>query len=144
MATTDDTDRTLIGLLRENARAPTAELGRRLGLARTTVQSRIEKLERMGVIAGYTVRTGDAYEAAQVRAQVMIAAPPRATPRIEAALRRMPEVRRLASIAGAFDLMAEVAAPSVAALDAAIDRIGAVEGVERTQSAVVLSLRIDR
>jgi DNA-binding Lrp family transcriptional regulator len=56
----------------------------------------------------------------------------------------MPEVRRLASIAGAFDLMAEVAAPSVAALDAAIDRIGAVEGVERTQSAVVLSLRIDR
>ena len=48
----DDTDRALLGLLRENARASTAELARRLDLSRTTVQSRIERLERRRVIAG--------------------------------------------------------------------------------------------
>src|SRR5262245_3141672 len=42
----DATDQKLIALLREDARAATAELARKLGLSRTTVQSRIEKLER--------------------------------------------------------------------------------------------------
>ena len=52
-------DQQLLSLLRENARAPTAELARRLGLSRTTVQSRIERLERQGVITGYTVRVSE-------------------------------------------------------------------------------------
>jgi len=53
---TTEADLTLIALLRENARASTADLARRLGVSRTTVQSRIEKLEKRGVIEGYTVR----------------------------------------------------------------------------------------
>ena len=42
----DATDRALLALLRDDARAPTAELARKLKLSRTTVQSRIERLER--------------------------------------------------------------------------------------------------
>ncbi|EBU8132065.1 AsnC family transcriptional regulator, partial [Salmonella enterica subsp. enterica serovar Java] len=53
---TTDPDQALLNLLRGNARASTTELARRLGLSRTTVQSRIERLERKGVIAGYSVR----------------------------------------------------------------------------------------
>ena len=45
-------EQALLALLRENARASTAELARRLGVSRTTVQSRIERLEARGVIAG--------------------------------------------------------------------------------------------
>ena len=45
-------DARLLTLLRENARLSTAEIARRLGLSRTTVQSRIERLERDGVITG--------------------------------------------------------------------------------------------
>src|SRR3546814_12427147 len=60
-------DEALLSLLRENARAPTAEIARRLQLSRTTVQSRIERLERLGVIAGYTVKVGDAFEREQVQ-----------------------------------------------------------------------------
>ncbi len=52
-------DQRLLSLLREDARASTAQIARRLGLSRTTVQSRIERLEREGVICGYTVRTRD-------------------------------------------------------------------------------------
>ena len=52
-------DEALLSLLREDARASTAQIARRLGLSRTTVQSRIERLQRSGVIAGYTVRVAD-------------------------------------------------------------------------------------
>ena len=140
----DDTDRALLGLLRENARSPTAELARRLALSRTTVQSRIERLERARVIAGYTVKVADEIEAALVRAHVMITVAPKQAGAIEAALRKIVAVRSLYSVSGAFDLLAVVAEPSIGELDALIDRIGALEGVERTTSAIVLSTRIER
>ena len=140
----DDTDRALLGLLRENARASTAELARRLDLSRTTVQSRIERLERRRVIAGYTVSVADEVEAGLVRAHVLITLAPRASGVIEAALRKIAQVRVLHSVSGPFDLIAIVAAASIGELDALIDRIGRLEGVERTTSAIVLSTRIER
>lgn len=140
----DATDQQLLALLRENARAPTAELARRLGLSRTTVQSRIERLERGGVILGYSVRTSAAHDAAQVRALVMIAAEPRLSPSIESALRRLPQVRTLHSVSGVHDFIAGVEAAGVAELDRLIDRIGALDGVERTSTAILMTTRIDR
>jgi DNA-binding Lrp family transcriptional regulator len=140
----DDTDRALLALLRENARAPTAELARRLGLSRTTVQSRLQRLERTRAVAGYTVVVPDEAEAALVRAHVLVTVAPKRSAAIEGALRRIPEVRVLHSVSGPFDLIAIVAAPSIGELDALIDRIGALDGVERTTSAIVLSTRIQR
>ncbi len=140
----DPTDRELIALLRENARASTAELARRLKLSRTTVQSRIERLERQRVIAGYTITVPDEIEAQLVRAHVMITLVPKQSGAIETALRKIPEVRVLHSVSGPFDLIAIVAAASIGELDGLIDRIGALDGVERTTSAIVLSTRIER
>lgn len=140
----DDTDRALLALLRENARAPTAELARRLDLSRSTVQSRLQRLEHSRAIAGYTVVVPDAAEAALVRAHVLITAAPKQGAAIEAALRRMPEVRHLYSVSGPFDLIAVAAATSIGELDTVIDRIGELDGVERTTSAIVLSTRIQR
>ncbi|HBB83887.1 MAG TPA: AsnC family transcriptional regulator, partial [Sulfitobacter sp.] len=59
----DDTDRALIAALQSNARLPVADLARSLGLARTTVQARLERLERSGAIVGYTLRLGEAARA---------------------------------------------------------------------------------
>ncbi len=140
----DDTDRALLALLRDNARLPTSELARRLKLSRTTVQSRLTRLERERVIAGYTVAVADEAEAALVRAHVMITLEPRKSAPIESVLRRIDEVRTLHSVSGPYDLIAVVAAPSIGELDRLIDRIGALDGVERTTSAIVLSTRIRR
>ena len=140
----DATDRALLALLRENARAPTADLARKLKLSRTTVQSRLGRLERERVIAGYTVTVSPEAEAGQVRAHILITLEPRKSLAIETALRRIPEVRTLHSVSGPFDLIAIVAAASIGELDHLIDRIGALDGVERTTSAIVLSTRIDR
>jgi DNA-binding Lrp family transcriptional regulator len=137
-------DLQLLSVLRENARASTAEIARRLGLSRTTVQSRIDRLERQGVIAGYTVRVHDALERSQVRAHIMLAVLPKQAAAVTRALQAMPEIRELHSLSGAFDLVAIGAVPTIDGMDALIDRIGAIEGVERTVSSIVLSTKFER
>jgi DNA-binding Lrp family transcriptional regulator len=141
---TDATDRRLLDILRDNARMPVAEIGRRLRLSRTTVQSRMERLERHGIIAGYTVRLADDHDRGMLKAHVMVMLAPKRASSIEVALRRMPEVRAIYSVSGSFDLIVVTAATSVVEMDALIDRVGALDGVERTTSAVILSTRLDR
>ena len=140
----DDLDEHLLARLRENARAPVAELARALGLSRTTIQSRLAKLERTGVIAGYAVKLSEAREAAQVHAFIMLTVEPKQAAAVTQALKRLPGVRTLQSVSGPFDMIAAVEAPTVSDMDALIDEIGAVRGVERTNSSIVLSTKFDR
>ena len=140
----DDLDEHLLAKLRNNARAPVAELARALGLSRTTVQSRLAKLERSGVIAGYAVKLAGAYAAGRVHAFIMLTVEPKQAAAVTAALKRMPAVRRLQSVSGPFDMIATIEATGVAEMDAVIDEIGAVKGVERTNSSIVLSTKFDR
>jgi len=142
--TMDDLDQTLVAALLDNARLSTAELGRRLGLSRTTVQSRIERLERRGTIVGYSVRLSDEVERGAVRAQVMITVQPKEARAVETALRALPPVRVLHSVSGSFDMIAQVVAGSTAEMDSLVDRIGALSGVERTTSAIILSTKFER
>ena len=137
-------DEALLSLLREDARAPTAKIARTLQLSRTTVQSRIERLERVGVIAGYTVRVSDEFESERIRALIMITVFPKQMPAVVEALGQMPEVRTLQSVSGGSDLVAMAAVPSIGDMDALTDRIGAVDGVERTDSSLVLSTKFER
>ena len=132
----DDLDDHLIARLRDNARAPVAELARALGLSRTT--------ERTGVIAGYSVKLSEAREAALIHAFVMLTVEPKQAAAVTASLKRMAGVRRLQSVSGPSDMIAAVAAPSVGEMDALIDEIGALRGVERTNSSIVLATKFDR
>ena len=137
-------DRQLLALLAENARMPTAALARRLGVARTTVHTRLERLEREGVIAGYGVRLSDSYERGLIRAHVMIVVKAKALGAVVQALQDLAEVTAVRSVSGGFDLIDDVAAPSISELDRTIDLIGEVEGVEKTQSSIILSTRFRR
>lgn len=137
-------DQQLLSVLREDARAPVADIARRLGLSRTTVQSRIERLEGQGVIAGYTVRVNDAVEQGHLRAHIMITVLPKQMGAVVEALRGMPAIRSLHSVSGPFDLVALGVVPTVSEMDELTDRIGALEGVERTTSSIVLSAKFER
>ena len=142
--TLDDTDHALIRFLRRDARTPTAELARRVGVSRTTVQSRLERLERDGVIKGYTIQTGDSYNPGVIRATVLIQVEPRATASIVTALGKMREVEGLFTTAGRFDMAIQLAASGTPALDSALDRIGELDGVRGMESLIHLTAKIDR
>ena len=138
------TDQQLLTLLRENARTSTAQLARRMGVSRTTVQSRLERLERDGVISGYTVRVHDEHEHGHIRAHIMIAVHPKQQAAVVTALRSMPALRSLHSVSGAYDLIAVAVVPAVSDMDVLTDRIGALDGVDRTTSSIVLSTKFER
>jgi DNA-binding Lrp family transcriptional regulator len=140
----DDTTRRLLALLSANARTPTALLARQLGLSRSAVQERLKRLERDGVIAGYTVTLGPAEAAPGVSAQVMLTLDPKLQDRAVDALRGLPEVKSARTVSGRYDLVAEVTAPTSEALDAVLTRIGKLPGVTRTTSSILLSTKFRR
>ncbi len=140
----DDIDNSLVALLRENARMSLSEIARQVGVSRTTAQDRISRLERRGVIAGYTVRLGQDVRARQVRAHLMLKIKPRAQDEVVAFCKREPAVRTLYTISGEFDLASLLVADTTAELDTALDAIGHQKGVERTQTSILLTTKIDR
>jgi DNA-binding Lrp family transcriptional regulator len=140
----DQTDRQLLGLLQANAREPTSSIARKLGISRSTVQSRLIRLEQSGVIGGYTVRLFDEYAQSRVKAHVLLTVTPKLTPRISAELNKIPEVTALYSISGIYDMIAIVAADNTSRLDKLIDEIGNISGIERTTTSIILSTKFER
>ena len=140
----DARDLALIRLLETDSRLPASTLAKRLGVSRTTVQARIDRLVTEGVIAGFTIRLGEPLESRIVRGHVLVTAAPKAARHIEAALRAMPQVEALHAVSGPFDMIVLVAAASIAELDQVLDAIGLIDGVERTTPSIILSTRIRR
>src|SRR5580704_9016015 len=105
----DAIDEKLLLALRENGRASTAQLARLVGRSRTSVQSRIERLEKQGIIVGFGVRLAPEHGQGAVRAHVMIKVGPKEARAVSAALRSISQVRVLHSVSGDADLIAEAA-----------------------------------
>lgn len=140
----DELDRSLVALLQENARESVASLARRLGVARTTVLARIERLERTQVIAGYGVRLGQDVLDASIQAWVGLIIAPKHGADVQRRLAKMPEVQLLCAVSGEYDYVAWLRADSPGRLNDLLDQIGAMTGVERTTTSIVLARKVDR
>lgn len=140
----DDLDENLLALLGENARLPVAKLAASLGVARATVQTRIDRLEASGVIAGYTVRRGSAARARRIHATALVTLEPRALPSVIQRLKSIRYVSRAHTTSGRFDLILSLVAETTEDLDKTLDQIGALPGVRGSESLIHLSTRIDR
>lgn len=140
----DSLDRQLLALLQLNAREPVSQLARQLGVARTTVLARLQRLERSGVIAGYSVVLGKDVSTEFLSASVGISLQPKAGASVLRALQRMPEVHKLWSVSGEYDYLALLCVPSASQLDELLDRIGLLDGVNHTRSSIILAKKIDR
>ncbi|SFN58528.1 transcriptional regulator, AsnC family [Roseovarius lutimaris] len=139
----DETDRALLALLGQNARLPVATLARKLGLARTTVQARLDRLETSGVIAGYSLRLGQEARPG-LRATALVSIEPRSGPAVLARLKSLPQVRRVHTTSGRFDLIVTLEATTTQELDDTLDRIGEAKGVRSSESLIHLSTKLDR
>jgi Lrp/AsnC family transcriptional regulator, leucine-responsive regulatory protein len=134
----DELDRRLLALLAADARTTMAELGRSVGLSRTAVLARVQRLERAGVIRGYHADVAlPAVEAAH-RARVGIVI---RTPDVAGYVRRLaalPGVTDIETVTGEYDLIALLTAPNAGELDVVLDRISGWRETIRTTTWVVL------
>lgn len=138
-------DRELIRLLAENARLPLSEIALKLGVSRTTVQGRLARLERDGVIAGYTTVLGKAAERLhRIAALVLIELEVRRQGGVITALKKRPEIVSCHTLSGHFDLSVRVECETASDLDGVIDWIAEIEGVRRTTSSVILAQKFER
>jgi DNA-binding Lrp family transcriptional regulator len=140
----DDLDRNIIALLRADARLSLAMLARRLKVARSTIQARMERLEDSGTIAGYTLKLGEGADPNRLRATVLLTIEPRTQAALLTRLKSISEVERVFTTSGRVDLLLQIACPNTQVLDQVLDQIGAMTGVHSSESLIHLSTKIDR
>ena len=140
----DPLDRKLLALLRKDARTPIATLSRSLGVSRATVYGRLQKLQQAGIIEGFTVRINPEAERGQIRAHVLIKVTGKLARLTEKQLHAIPQITALHAISGVYDLIAMLEAASATELNELIDRIGELEGVEKTTSSILLATKWSR
>jgi len=138
------TDQDLLKLLQENSRRTVSDIAKKMGLSRATVQHRMERLERTGVIQGYTIKINPILERQNVSAYVMISVVPKKNNTIVRQLFSIPQMEMLCTISGQYDMIAKITESTTQTLDQILDQIANLDGVEKTLSHIVLSRKVDR
>ena len=137
----DNTDQNLISALRRDGRASLSELSASLGLSRTTVRARMDRLIAGGEIQGFTVVTRGDVTAMPVRGLMMIGIEGRGAERIMARISGLPEVLAVHSTNGRWDLIAEIGARTLEEFDAVLFRIRGFDGVSASETSLMLTTR---
>jgi DNA-binding Lrp family transcriptional regulator len=136
----DDLDRRLLALLRADSRAPVATLAARLKVSRGTVQNRIDRMMRPGgAIQGFTVRTRPEMEESRIRAIMGIAIEGERSAAVIKALRGLPEVDKVHTTNGRWDLIAELDTATLAEFSRTLDQIRTIEGIASTETSILLA-----
>ncbi|MBB96717.1 MAG: AsnC family transcriptional regulator [Rhodobacteraceae bacterium] len=134
----DGTDERIIAALRRNARMSLSDMSQLLGLSRTTLRTRIEKLERDGQILGYSVVLKQDVAEDAVRGMMMLAIQGRGAERILRQLTNLTEVRAVHSTNGRWDLIVEVGTDTLEAFDTVLGRIRRLDGVVSSETSLLL------
>jgi len=137
----DDTDQKLIATLRRDSRAPLSSLAAELGLSRTTVRSRIERLIERGEILGFTLRLKSDIAQAPVRGMMMLGIEGRGAEKIMHRLLGIAAVQAVHSTNGKWDLIAEIGTDTLEELDKVLFAIRRIDGVMRSETNLLLSTR---
>jgi len=135
------TDERLIAALRHDARASLSDLALQLDLSRTTVRARIERLVQRGDILGFTITLKEDVLNDPVRGLMMIEIEGRGAARITRQLQGLKEVRAIHSTNGRWDLIVELGTETLEGLDHALARIRLFEGVQASETSLLLSTK---
>ncbi len=144
MAELDSLDLALLTALRANPRAGVLQLSRLTRVARATVQARLDRLERSGVITGYGPDVDVAAAGFGVLAFVTLEIHQGALSQVQDDLAAIPGVLEAYAITGVGDVLCQVAATSHADLQQTLLRIDSSPSVARSTSAIALSTVIKR
>ncbi len=134
----DHTDRQLLTALTADGRASVTTLAATLGLARATVQTRLEKLQASGVIRRFTVELSAEATPDLVHAVMLIQLQGALARRIAKALRAMPEITDLHSTNGSWDLVARIETATLPDFDRVLRRVREIDGVLNSETCLLL------
>jgi len=141
----DEIDRRIVALLRENARRSFQDIGRLVHLSAPAVKRRLDRLEREGVVLGYTAIVDPQAFGWHAEAFVDLYCQGGVSgEQIKRAVQREPGVVSAHTVAGEASALLHVMAQDTKALETALERIRAAEGVTRTVTEVVLSTLFTR
>ena len=135
----DNTDEKLIAALRHDARASLSDLAAGLALSRTTVRTRLARLQESGEIVGFSVVTRADVARDPVRGLMMIGIEGRGATRIKRHLAAMAQLRAIHSTNGRWDLIVEIGTASLEEFDKVLDRIRQLDGVIASETSLLLS-----
>lgn len=135
----DALDEKLITLLRHDGRRSISDIAIDLDVSRATVRARIERLEKAGIIIGYTVILRADTVEAPVRGITLIEVEGHASDRVVKALSGFPEVLEIHSTNGRWDLIVELSATSLPELDAILRRIRLISGITSSETNLLLN-----
>ena len=135
----DNLDRTLVGLLRSDGRAPVSKLAEIMGVSRATVQTRLDRLLTSGALLGFTARVREDYAANQIRAIMMIEVSGRNTTQVINKLRGLPELTALHTTSGKWDLIAEVMVENLSEFDSVLREVRLVDGILSSETSILLT-----
>lgn len=138
MGSLDRVDLDLLKALADDHRATVVALADRLGLSRNTVQARLARLERSGVFQSFERAMSPAALGLPIEAMVSVIVRQADIPRITAEIAEIPEVIQAHGLSGQIDLMVRVAARDTQHLFDVDARILSIEGVERTETSLVM------
>jgi len=135
----DTIDQRLVTLLRHDGRRSLSDLAEELGLTRTTVRARLERLRQSGEIVGFTViLRADAVEL-PVRGIMMIEVEGHAADRVISALNGFPEVSAVHTTNGKWDLIAELGTSDLIVFDQILRRIRLIPGITASETSLLLA-----
>lgn len=134
----DSLDRNLISVLRRDGRAPISKLADILGVSRGTVQNRLNRLEESGAILGFTVRASEASDESRISAVMLVEVAGKSTDEVIRRLRGMPELIKIHTTNGAWDLVAEISTDSLGAFDRILAEVRMIEGVAGSETCILL------
>jgi len=137
----DELDSHLIAALKRNGRASLSELADLLGVTRSTVRVRLDKLVQGGEIAGFSVLTRSDVRPDAVRGLMMLEIAGRGAEKTMKQLQRMSEVQAVHSTNGTWDLIAEIGTATLEQFDQVLFAIRRLDGVTRSETNLLLSTR---
>ena len=135
----DSIDKKLVAILRTDARASISKLAKLLHVSRGTVQNRLDRLVSSGAILGFTVRAHDELETDLIKAIMMIEVVGKSTTQVINKLRGIPQLEKLHTTNGAWDLVAEIRASTLPEFDRVLRDVRTIEGVLNSETSILLS-----
>jgi len=135
-------DSQIIGLLKRSARMSVTQMAQELAVSRVTIDTHMKKMEQSGVITGYTVKLGTEEFRHKVSGWILISVTANEEERAIEQLVNMPEITRLHTTNGKWDLAAEIQVLSLENFDSTISRLRQVKGIMDTDTSLLLSSRI--